>query len=93
MVTKPFVFEGNQLCLNIDTNAIGYAQLGFLDVRRRPIEGFSVDGCFYINGDFVRGAVEWLGAGADVSSLAGQTVRLVFRMRGSKLYAMQFVER
>ena len=28
----------------------------------------------------------------DVSSLAGQTVQLVFRMRGSKLYAMEFIK-
>jgi hypothetical protein len=27
----------------------------------------------------------------DVSQLAGRTVQLVFRMRGTKLYAMQFV--
>jgi len=28
----------------------------------------------------------------DVSELQGKTVKLVFRMRGSKLYAMQFVK-
>jgi hypothetical protein len=29
----------------------------------------------------------------DISRLAGKTVQLEFRMRGSKLYAMQFVNR
>ncbi|MEM8814522.1 MAG: LamG-like jellyroll fold domain-containing protein [Pseudomonadota bacterium] len=90
VVTKPLVFSGDRLQLNIDTDAVGYAQVGFLDEDGQPIEGFSVDDGLYINGDFIDTEVEWLG-GSDVSSLAGKTVQLVFRMRGSKLYAMQFV--
>jgi|TARA_B100001971_G_C18259526_1_gene585384 hypothetical protein len=91
MVTKPFVFEGNRLQLNIDTDGMGYAQVGFIDESGSPIEGFSVDDCIYINGDFIAENVEWLNKGVDVGELAGQTVQLVFRMRGSKLFAMQFV--
>lgn len=117
IVTKPFVFDGNRLVLNIDTDAVGYTQVGFLDANGDPIPGFSVDNCVYINGDFVETEVEWiknpevieipygesvetvlpllekLDMTSDVSDLAGRTVQLVFRMRGSKLYAMQFVER
>jgi hypothetical protein len=44
-----------------------------------------------VNGSFVEHPVEWLGKGSDVSSLAGRTVRLVVRMRGASLYALQFV--
>jgi hypothetical protein len=91
LVTKPFTFTGNTLQLNIDTDAAGYAQVGFIDEAGKPVEGFSVDDCVYINGDFIDGAVEWLHKGTDVSSLQGKTVRLVFKMRGSKLYALQFV--
>jgi hypothetical protein len=36
--------------------------------------------------------VEWLGAGTDVSALAGRPVRLVMRMRGTRLYSLQFTE-
>jgi hypothetical protein len=114
LVTKPFRFEGNRLVLNIDTDAAGYAQVGFLDENNNPIDGFSVDQCVYINGDFIATQAEWienpdavtipygdsidddLEAAAklkytkDVSALEGKTVRLVFRMRGAKLYAMQF---
>lgn len=89
-VTKPLVFDGNRLQLNIDTDAVGYAQVGFLNESGEPVEGFGVEDCVYINGDFVAGDVEWL-SGKDVSALAGRTVQIVFRMRGSKLYAMQFV--
>jgi hypothetical protein len=37
--------------------------------------------------------VEWLGKGFDLSQLAGKPVQLVFRLRGARLYAMQFVQR
>jgi hypothetical protein len=90
IVTKPLVFDGDRLQLNIDTDAVGYAQVGFLDENGKPIEGFTVDDGLYINGDFIAGEVEWLN-GPDVSALAGKTVQVVLRMRGTKLYAMQFV--
>jgi hypothetical protein len=114
VVTKPLIFEGNRLTLNIDTEAAGYAQVGFVDEDGKPIPGYSLDDCVYVNGDFVRTQVEWIKnreklkdfqalsedskpfekevvSSGDVSALAGKSVRLVFRMRGSKLYAMQFV--
>lgn len=116
-ITRPFVFTGNRLVLNIDTDATGYAQVGFLEGNGEPIEGFRADQCVYINGDFVCTEAEWLlnldevskvkvssdedylklGAMArtnlDVSALEGKTVRLMVRMRGAKLYSIQFVKR
>ena len=93
IVTNPLTFSGNRLTLNIDTDATGYAQVGLLDEHGTPVSGFSVDECVYINGDFIDTEVEWLKQGKDLSDLIGRTVRLVIRMRGSKLYAMQFVDR
>jgi hypothetical protein len=93
MTTKPFTFTGDNLQLNIDTDAAGYAQVGFIDENGKPIEGYNVDDCVYINGDFIDTAVEWLKTGTDVSKLQGKTVRLVIKMRGSKLYALQFVSK
>jgi hypothetical protein len=114
IITKPLVFKGNRLVLNIDTDATGYAQVGFLDQHGKPIKGFSSDDCVYINGDFIEIEVEWiknrsafsdtkrkteeelfaemkkLEISKDVSDLQGKTVQLVFRMRGAKLYSMQF---
>ncbi len=90
-VTKPLVFSGDRLQLNVDTDAVGYMQVGFLDAQGEPIEGFSVDECIYVNGDFIAGEVEWLN-GKDLSALEGRTVQVVLRMRGAKLYAMQFVD-
>ncbi len=92
LVTKPIVFKGNRLVLNINTSGTGYAQVGFLDENGNPIDGFSVDDCVYINGDFISKEVEWMKKGKDVSELEGKIVQVVFRMRGSKLYAMQFTD-
>jgi hypothetical protein len=91
IITKPLVFQGNRLVLNIDTDATGYTQVGLLDARGEEIDGYSVNDCIYINGDFIVTEVEWLNKGSDISSLQGKRVQIVFRMRGSKLYAMQFV--
>jgi hypothetical protein len=93
IVTRPFTFTGGQLMLNIDTGAMGYAQVGLEDERGQPIPGFGVEDCVFINGNFVAHPVEWLGKGTDISALAGQPVRLVVRMRGSSLYALQFTDR
>ena len=91
-ITRPLTFAGNRLQLNVDTDAVGYLQVGFLDERGRPIEGYTVDDCVYVNGDFIAKEVDWLETGADLGPLVGKTVQVVLRMRGAKLYAMQFVE-
>lgn len=91
LVTHPLRFAGERLVLNVDAGATGFVQVGFLDERERPIPGFSVDECVYVNGSAVAHPVEWLETGGDVSRLAGRTVRLRIRMRGASLYALQFV--
>ncbi|MBN2354622.1 LamG domain-containing protein, partial [candidate division KSB1 bacterium] len=115
IITRPLTFTGNRLTLNVDTDAVGYLQVGFLDETGQPIKGFALDQCVYINGDFIAKEVEWiknietfsgfegkseeelftevnrLEVSTDVSSLAGKTVQVVFRLRGARLYAMQFV--
>ncbi|MCB0729546.1 MAG: hypothetical protein KDC88_00825 [Ignavibacteriae bacterium] len=113
IITKPLLFKGNRLMINIDTEATGYAQIGFLDTNNNPIRGFEIDNCVYINGDFIETEVEWIRTSdgnsnyehdnyenlesfnniitsSDVSSLEGKEVKIIFRMKGSKLYAMQF---
>jgi len=90
IVTKPLIFRGNRLWLNIDTEATGFAQVGLMDETGQPIQGYSLDDCVYINGDFVETEVEWLGKGKNISKLEGKVIRLALRMRGTKLYSLQF---
>ena len=64
--------------------------MGFLDERGKPIAGYSVQDCAYVNGDAVDYELEWLEKGRDVSSLAGKPVQLVIELHEAKLYALQF---
>jgi hypothetical protein len=95
--THPLRFAGSRLVLNVDAGATGYLQIGFEDEQGRPVPGLGVDECVYINGNWVEQEVRWLTADekltTDVSSLAGRVVRLVVRMRGASLYALQFTDR
>ncbi len=90
IVTKPLVFSGNRLEINVDTGATGYVQVGLLKGNGRPLEGVNVDDCVYVNGNHLDHQVEWLNHGTNVSPWAGQPVRLVFRLRGARLYGFQF---
>lgn len=92
LTTRPLVFEGNRLVLNLDTDATGIMQVGLLDEQGQPIPGFALDDCVYLNCDAVAAEVEWLGKGKDVSELAGRTVQVAFRGNGTKLYSLQFVK-
>ena len=78
--------------MNIDTGAAGYAQVGILDGNGHPIPGYSTDECVYINGDYLKKSVEWMQPEVNLAPLEASTVQLEFRMRGTKLYAMQFVK-
>jgi hypothetical protein len=93
LTTRPLVFEGNRLVLNVDTDATGYCQVGILDGKGKPIAGYDIEDCVYINGDHIEIEVEWMNKGTDVSAFAGRPVQLAFRSRGTKLYSLQFVER
>ena len=91
METRPFLFSGKKLLLNVKTEATGDVQVGIEDEQGRPIPGFSAGDCIYINTDSVAASVSWPHRGSNVSSLAKKPVRLFFRMRGAKLFAFQFV--
>ncbi len=85
--TRPLIFAGRKLVVNVA--AKGFLRVGIADKDGRPIPGFSIEDCAPIRADSVRHKVKWKD-GADVSRLAGGTVRLLFEMNEAKLYALQF---
>jgi hypothetical protein len=92
--THPLRFAGARMTVNLDAGATGYAQFGFEDEAGRPVPGFSVEDCVYVNGNHVEREVAWLNPDGtlrrDLAELRGRTLRLVARMRGASLYAIQF---
>ena len=90
MVTKPLVFAGSKLTLNLSTSAAGGVRVELQDADGQPIKGYTLADCRELNTDDVSRVVEWKG-GTDVTPLAGRPVRLRFQLKDADLYALQFV--
>ena len=88
LTTRPLVFAGNRLQLNVDTSAGGICQVEIQDPSGKPVEGFSLADADEINGNYIRVVPSWNG-NSDLSSLAGKPVKLRFVMRDAKLYSFQ----
>ncbi|MDO9526022.1 MAG: hypothetical protein Q7J57_10895 [Gemmobacter sp.] len=89
MLTKSFMFTGNQLEINYRTSAPGFVRVEIQNAAGKPIPGYTLDDCPEIIGDEIERIVVWK-QGADVSKLAGQPVRLRFVMKDADLFALQF---
>ena len=88
VVTRPLVFEGRQLVLNLAVQ--GSLRVGLLDEAGKPLTGFSPADCDPIQADSIHHEVTWRGE-SDVSRLAGDVVQLQFELKDAKLFALQFV--
>jgi hypothetical protein len=94
VVTRPLIFDGKTLTLNMGVSAAGYVMVEFLDSDGNPIPGFSgIDACKMFGDDISLKALFRRGESAtgDVSSLAGKPVKIRFTLCEARLYAMQFV--
>jgi hypothetical protein len=89
LVTKPVVFEGKSLHLNLATSAAGRVRVELQTPDGNAVEGFSLDDCNEVFGDTVDRAVTWK-HGADAGKLAGQPVRIRFELRDADLYSYWF---
>jgi hypothetical protein len=90
LLTRPLTFTGDRLELNFSTSAAGSIRVEIQNEAGEPIPGFAADDCVEIVGNEIERVVRWKN-GADVSSLAGKTVRLRFVMKDADLFAIQFV--
>jgi hypothetical protein len=66
----------------------GY-NIGLSDAPKKPVRGYSVSECDPIQTDSVNHVVTWK-SNSNVSSLAGQVVRLRIEMQDAKLFAFKF---
>lgn len=89
LITKPLLFDGDELEINYSTSAAGQIQVEIQDAEGNPLPGFALEECEPIYGDHIARSVRWK-QGADVSSLAGKPVRLRFVMHDADLYALKF---
>ena len=96
LLTKPLVFAGKALQLNVDTGAAGSVLVEMQDAASgAPLPGFSLNASVPLVSNSVRAVVSWQTEGGgettDVGSLEGRTVRVRLVTLGTKLYSLQFV--
>jgi hypothetical protein len=89
VVTRPLVFDGGNLTLNVETSAAGGVQVEIQGADGEPIPGYSLTDCPPIFCDRLAHTVRW-DRGGDVRALAGRPVRLRFVLNDADLYAFQF---
>jgi hypothetical protein len=88
LVTRPLIFEGNRLELNVDVTG-GSVRVELQDVDGTPIPGFTLKKSVPLIGDGTAQPVEWL-SGPELADLSGRPVRLKIELEGARLFAFQF---
>jgi hypothetical protein len=89
LVTRPLTFTGQRLSLNYATSAAGSVRIEIQDAAGKPLSGYAMEDCLEHYGDSVDQTVAWQGS-SDVSTLAGQPVRLRFELKDADVYSFQF---
>ena len=87
--TKPLVFTGDRLGLNLATSAAGEILVEIRDEDGTPIEGFTLEDAIPTIGNEISRTVRWKGD-PDLGTLAGRPIRLCFHMRDADLFAFRF---
>ena len=89
MVTHALRFSGRELMINYSTSAGGTVRVELQDAEGKSLPGFALAECRNLVGDTIEQTVMWTDT-SDVSSVAGETVRLRFVMEDADLYSFQF---
>lgn len=89
MLSRPLVFNGQQLRINFSTSTAGSIRVEIQDSEGKPLEGFALSDSTEIFGDAIDYPVSWRG-GSSVQKLVGQTVRLRFVLRDADLFSLRF---
>lgn len=92
LITRPLKFSGSKLELNFATSAVGSILVEIQDAGGKPIPGYSLADCEEVFGDSTARNVQWKKQGTDVSSIAGQTVKLRFVLKDADLYSLKFAD-
>lgn len=87
VVTRAFELACDELRINIDTSASGYARAGLLDESGASISGHQIADSDRIQTNDTRHILSWNGK-SDIQSLRGRRVKLIIESRATKLFAV-----
>ncbi len=89
VITKPFVFSGEELEINYSTSAAGEIIIEIQDINGHPVEGFTRDEAHVITGNEIERTVTW-NNDKNLAELACKPVRLRIFMKDADLYSLRF---
>ncbi|WP_153557670.1 hypothetical protein [Roseimaritima sediminicola] len=89
LLTRPLIFEGDELILNVSTSAAGSVQVEVQDANGQPLPGLTLKDCTPIIGDNIEQKVRWR-KDSNLDVQAGRPVRLRFVMRECDIYSFRF---
>ncbi len=87
-VTIPLTFTGKTLILNYRTSSNGFVRVELQDADGKSLAPFTADKCS-LSGDDLAAKVAWA-KNSDVSSLAGNPIRIRFVLKDAELFSMRF---
>lgn len=88
LVTKPLVFAGERLELNVDA-AGGFVRVELREADGRPIRGFTLAHSEPLRANSPAAVVRWR-TGGSLAKLAGRPVQLAIEVTDARLFALQF---
>ncbi|MCA1809854.1 MAG: hypothetical protein ABR497_07175 [Kiritimatiellia bacterium] len=89
LLTRPLVFTGERLLLNMSTSAAGSLRVELQDPEGRPLPGFALEDCPQYFGNNLERDIRWSDPARKLPE--GRPVRLRFVLEDSDLFAMRFV--
>ena len=88
-VTRPLVFSGDSLELNLSTSAAGSVRVEIQDDTGKAVPGFALSDCPELIGDSLARDVHW-SDGKTLQQVAGRPVRLRFVLKDADLFSFRF---
>jgi hypothetical protein len=89
IITKPFIFTGEQLSINYASSAAGEIRVEIQNADGGPLPGFRLSDCLPIFGDEIERTVQWEKS-PSLSHLADTPVRLRFYLKDADLFSIKF---
>lgn len=86
VVTKPLVFDGASLHVNVVVREKGELKVAVLDNDGNPIPGYEQEQAVPVQGDQLDATITW-SSGKKLDGLTGQPVRLRFQITNADLYS------
>lgn len=89
LLTKPFVFKGDELEMNFSTSAAGGIKTAILNNDNKAYDGFEMSESIEAIGNYISGKARWKNK-ENLSSLEGKVVKLKILLKDANLYSLRF---